>query len=340
MLERATERTLLAEHVSMLPYTMRAAAIDRFGGPEVLTVRRLPVPRVDAGEVLIALDTAGVGSWDAEMRAGWYPGGKPRFPLVLGTDGAGIVAAVGARVRRLKPGDRVYSYSFANPKGGFYAEYVCVAAEYVAPVPESLDLKHAGSVPTMGLTALQGIDDALQLRKGETIIIHGASGGVGTIAVQFARLRGARVLASASGADGVALARRLGADMAVDGKTQDVAAVARSFAPDGVDALLALAGGKTLSRCLDALRRGGRVAYPNGVEPAPRRRQGIAVVAYDATPGVREFERLSRAITAAQLEIPIAGAYRLAHASKAHERLEQGHVLGKLVLRIGSHGHA
>ena len=97
---------------------MPAAAIDHFGGPEVLTLHIVPVPAIDADEVLIALDMAGVGPWDADIREGWYPGGKPRFPLVLGVDGAGIVAAVGSRVRRLKVGDKVYSYSWANPKGG------------------------------------------------------------------------------------------------------------------------------------------------------------------------------------------------------------------------------
>jgi NADPH:quinone reductase-like Zn-dependent oxidoreductase len=102
---------------------MRAAAIDRFGGPEILTLHVLPVPDVDPAEVLMAVHTAGVGSWDADMRGGWLPdGARPRFPLVLGTDGSGTVAAVGSRVRRFAPGDTVYSYSFANPKGGFYAE--------------------------------------------------------------------------------------------------------------------------------------------------------------------------------------------------------------------------
>src|SRR5437660_2591230 len=104
-----------------VPETMRAAAIDRFGGPEVLTVRTVPVPEPDSGEVLIAVHTAGVGSWDAEMRAGWWPEGRPRFSVILGSDGSGQLAAVGSRVRRLKRGDRVYAYSFAAPKGGFYA---------------------------------------------------------------------------------------------------------------------------------------------------------------------------------------------------------------------------
>ena len=313
---------------------MRAAAIDRFGGPRVLSIHELPVPSVGPREVLIALDSAGVASWDADARAGWWPGGRPRFPLVLGTDGAGRIAAVGSRVRRFEIGEPVYAYSYVNPKGGFYAEYVAVRAEKVAPVPGRLDLLDAGAIGTTGLTALQGVDDALHVARGEAVIIHGAGGGVGSLAVQFAKRRGARVLATASGRDGLALVRRLGADAAVDGRREDIAAAARRFAPDGVDAVLALAGGKSLTRCLDALRRGGRVAYPNGIEPPPRKRRGIRVESYDAVPGVRESQRLNRAIDAARLEVPIDRAYRLADAARAHERLAKGHVLGKIVLRI------
>ena len=253
---------------------------------------------------------------------------------MLGTDGAGTVAAVGSRVRRFKAGDRVMAYGFNNPKGGFYAEYAAVSSDWVAPAPKRFDLLHAGAIPITGLTALQGIDDALQLKKGETVIIHGASGGVGTLAVQFARLRGATVLATASGTDGVALVRRLGADAAVDGRRENIAAAARRLAPDGVDAVLALASGKGLTQCLDALRRGGRVAYPHGVEPGPRKRRGLTVIPYNGNPGVRELQRLGRAIEAAKLEVPLAATYPLARAAQAHERLAKGHVLGKVVLRI------
>ena len=211
-----------------VPQVMRAAAIDRFGGPEVLTIHSLPVPRPDPDEVLIAVHTAGMGSWDADMRGGWWPEGRPKFPVVLGTDGTGKVAAVGSRVRRLQVRDKVYAYSFNNPKGGFYAEYVAVPTANVAPVPETLDLRRAGAIATTGLTALQGIDDALRIRAGEALIIHEASGGVGTLAVQFAKARGARVLATASGQDGVKLVRRLGADMAIDGHRESLPAAARA----------------------------------------------------------------------------------------------------------------
>jgi NADPH2:quinone reductase len=318
-----------------IPKTMRAAALDRYGGPEVLSLHSLPVPVPEAGEVLIAVDTAGVGKWDADIRDGWSPSGRTsHFPLVLGTDGAGLVAAQGARVRHVAVGDRVYSYSWDNKKGGFYAEYVVVPAHTVAPVPEGLDLKHAGAIPTTGLTALQGIDDALRLTTDETVVIHGAAGGVGSLALQFAKLRGARVLATASGEDGVTFVRRLGADAAVDGRHDDIGAAARSLAPGGVDAVLGLAGGDSLEQCIKALRSGGRAAYPNGVEPTPRKQPGIKITAYDATAGYREFEQLNLAVTAAKLKVRIAAEYPLADAATAHERLAAGHVLGKIVLRI------
>jgi NADPH:quinone reductase-like Zn-dependent oxidoreductase len=314
---------------------MRAAVIDRFGGPEVLTLRVVPVPALDASEVLIAVHTAGVGSWDADMREGWWPDSKrPGFPLVLGTDGSGTIAAVGSRVRRFTPGERAYAYSFANPKGGFYAEYVAVSADKAGKPPANLSLTEAGAIPATGLTAIQGVDDVLHVRRGEAVVIHGAAGGVGSLALQFAKMRGARVLATASGRDGIALVRRLGADAVVDGRREDLAAAALAFAPGGVDAVLAFAGGKPLTRLLDGVRHGGRVAFPNGVEPAPRKRRGLSLQSYDATPGVREYDRLRRAITAARLEVPIGASHPLAEAAKAHLRLTKRHVLGKIVLRV------
>src|SRR4030095_13144590 len=241
------------------PATMRAAAIDRFGGPEVLTLRTLPVPSLGPGEVLIALHTAGVGGWDADMRGGWWPGKRPPFPIVLGTDGSGTIAAVGSRVRRFTRGDAVYAYSFANSKRGFYAEYVAVAAERGGRPPKMLTLREAGAIAATGLTALQGVDNALRIKRGESVAIHGASGAVGSLALQFAKMRGARVLATASGTDGVRLVRQLGADAATDGHHEDLAKAAMRFAPDGLDAVLAFAGGKPLTRLLDGMKRGGRV---------------------------------------------------------------------------------
>jgi NADPH2:quinone reductase len=172
------------------------------------------------------------------------------------------------------------------------------------------------------------------VQRGESVIIHGGSGGGGTLAIQFAKLRRAKVLATATTIEGLELVREMGADAAVDSRHDDVAAAARRFAPDGVDAVLALAGGDALERAIDAVRRGGRVAYPNGVEPVPAKRRGIRFIAYDGVSGIREFERLNRAVTSAKLKVPISERFPLADAAKAHEHLAAGHVLGKTVLRI------
>jgi NADPH:quinone reductase-like Zn-dependent oxidoreductase len=317
-----------------IPETMKAMAIDRYGGPSVLSMHSVPVPTPASNEVLIAVNTAGVGGWDAHMREQPSESGHDHFPRILGTDGSGTIAAVGSRVRRLQVGDRVFSYSYDNPKGGFYAEYIAVPATSAAPIPEGFDFVQAGACTATGLTALQGVDDALDLQRGETILIHGASGAVGHLAVQFAKARGARVLATASGKDGIAFVRRLGVDLVVDGKRDDIEPVARAFAPNGIDAILAFVGGPSLTRCLNTLRRGGRVAHPNGISPVPRQRRGLSITTYDAEAGIRQFERLDRAMRAAKLQIPIAKTYTLANAVRAHQRIAEGHVLGKIVLRV------
>ena len=150
---------------------MKAAAIDRFGGPGQIKRRTLPVPQPGDGEVLIALHAAGVGEWDAAIREGtWRPPGRTKFPLIPGIDGAGIVVAKGAHVRRFRIGDRVYAYQFGN-RSGFYAEYTVADADNVAPVPHPLRSSPRRGGSANGLTALQGIDDALHLRRGGTILI-------------------------------------------------------------------------------------------------------------------------------------------------------------------------
>ncbi|HEV8291062.1 MAG TPA: NADP-dependent oxidoreductase, partial [Tepidisphaeraceae bacterium] len=250
-----------------IPATMRVAAIDRFGSPSVLKMREVPVPSIGANEVLIKIHTAGVGSWDVDIRGGWWPEGKPKFPIILGTDGSGTIVAAGGRVRRLKVGDKVWGYAWMSPKGGFYAEYIAVAADKVAWIPKNLDLRESGAILATGLTALQGIDDHLKVKRRENVIVHGAAGGVGSLALQFAKLRGARVLATATGRDGVALVKRLDADAAADGKKETLSEAARRFAPDGIDAIFATAGGKPLEQCIAALKPRGRLCYPNGVEP-------------------------------------------------------------------------
>ncbi|HTY50911.1 MAG TPA: NADP-dependent oxidoreductase [Steroidobacteraceae bacterium] len=317
-----------------VPASMHAAAIDRAGEAEVVRLHTLPVPKVGADEVLIAVHTAGVGVWDSDVRR--HPGQlkHPRFPLVLGSDGAGTVAAVGADVHGFRVGEAVYAYNWDNPAGGFYAEYVSVPAEHVGHVPRGLGLREAGAAVISALTALQGIDDRLHLRAGQTLIIYGASGAVGSLAIQFAKLRGARVLATASGADAAAFVKGLGADAVVDARRDDVAAAVRAFAPGGADAILGLAGGKGLERCITALRPGGRLAFPKGIDPEPRARPGVTIEGYDAVSGPAQYARLAAAIEARALRVPIAAEYPLTEAAQAQRRMEAGHVLGKIVLRV------
>ena len=319
-----------------VPAMMRAAAIEAFGGPEKLVVREVRVPAVAPHEVLIRVDTAGVGIWDAKARRGEWADGHEQFPMVLGADGSGTIASLGDDVRGLSIGDAVYGYAYGDTKGGFYAEYVALSAEHVAPMPASLDFREAGAIAVTGLTALAGIDDVLGVRPGQTVLVHGATGGVGTMAVQLAKRRGARVLATASGGDGRELLRSLGVDEAIDTHHDDVLAVARRLAPDGVDGLLALAGGPALERAIAALRDGGRIAYPNGVEPpdAAALPAGVTATAFDGVPNPAAFARLNAILDETPLDVPIAAMYSLNDAAEAHRRLERGHVLGKIVLVV------
>jgi len=137
-------------------------------------------------------------------------GGKPNFPYVLGSDGAGTVVAVGQHVSQVRQGDQVYALALANPKGGFHAQYIAVKADQVSRIPRNLTTEQAGAMPVDAITALIGLDDTLGLKRGESIMIFGASGGIGHMAVQLAKRMGARVLAVASGEDGVALAAPAG----------------------------------------------------------------------------------------------------------------------------------
>jgi NADPH:quinone reductase-like Zn-dependent oxidoreductase len=313
-----------------IPETMRAAAIDQFGGPEELHVQPLPVPEPGPDQVLIRLDTAGIGVWDPYVRSGELKLGGTSFPLVIGNDGAGTVVAVGDRVKRFRAGDRVYAYALA---GGFYAEYVAVKQDEAAAVPSGLATDQAGALGCDGITALAGLDDQLHLRAGQTLMVYGASGGIGHVAVQLAKRIGAEVFAVASGPDGVALAKSLGADAVADGRRDDVAEAARAFAPEGLDAALILAGGPRVDEALGALKEDGRVAYPKGVEPAPERRKGISVRGYDGVPSPEKFERLNQLVGAGPFRVELGHVYRLDEAEQAHREIDKHH-LGKLALRL------
>jgi len=314
--------------------TMRAVAIDEFGGIEKMKARELPVPEVAADEIMMRVDTAGVGVWDPFEREGGFAkefGVQPNFPHVLGSDGAGTVEQVGDDVHNFKAGDRVYGINFLNPKGGFYAEYAVVKANNAAMIPPALSTRAAGVLAVDGVTALDGLDKALRLKAGESVLILGASGGVGHLAVQLAKRMNARVLAVASGADGVELARRLGADKVIDGHREDILKAAQEFAPNGLDAALLMAGGEAAEQAITALRRGGRAAYPGGVPDVPQTRDGLKLVSYNGEPEPETFAKLNELIARGPFEVHIARTFKLEDAARAQQALND-HYLGKLAL--------
>ena len=278
-----------------------------------------------------------MGVWDASIRDGSWSKGKPKFPLVPGVDGAGTVVAAGARVRRVHVGDRVYAYEFGNPKGGFYAQFAVARADHVDRLPAALETREAAAGVTTGLTAMQGLS-LLRLRRGSTVLIFGASGAVGTIAVQIAKRSGATVIATASGRPASRVVRRLGADLVVDARNDSGLARLRRATPQGLDAVFALAGGEDLERCLDLLRRGGRIAYPNGIEPEPKRRPGVATRTFDAVADPRQFRSLRKYLGDRRMQVPLAAVYPLSQAARAHRRLAQGHIVGRIVLRVPKAG--
>lgn len=317
--------------------TMRAVALDRFGGPETLKVQTVPVPEAGADEILIHVEAAGVGAWDPFERQGGFVemlGREPKFPYVLGTDGAGTVAAVGETVQEFKEGDRVYAAELGNPKGGFYAEYAVVKADNAALIPSALNMDQAAVLASDGLTALKGLEEVLDLQRDESIMIFGASGGIGHLAVQLAKRLGARVFAVASGEDGVNFVKRLGADAAVDGRSDNVLDVAREFATDGIDCALVTAGGEATDRALSAIRPDGRVAYPNGVMPEPKAPARVTTEAYDGEGGREALDRLNELIEAGPFEVHVHRTFPLDEAAAAQAALEEHH-LGKIALRVG-----
>lgn len=314
---------------------MNAIVIDRFGAEEELTTRTVPVPEVGDRDVLIRVAVAGLGSWDVIEREGEYDGafGVPSpFPYILGWEGAGTVEAVGAAVTRFRRGDRVYAASTPVPRGGFYAEYAVVDEEHVASVPARLTDEQAAVLAWDALTAASGLD-AIAARPGDTVMVFGASGGIGHLAVQLAAYRGLRVLAVASGPDGVSLARELGADAAVDGRAEDVLDAAARFAPEGLDAALVTAGGPVSERALSAVAPAGRIAWPNGVNPPPSAAIAGRLDRYDGARNRAALARLNEVVEAGGITPHVARVFEADQVVSAHRALREHH-LGKLALRV------
>jgi NADPH:quinone reductase-like Zn-dependent oxidoreductase len=316
------------------PQQMKVMAVDEFGHADKLTLHTLPLPTVDAGEVLIRIKIAGVGIWDEMEREGELVYNEVHFPRVLGGECAGTIVAIGDGVERFAVGDRVYAQSFMNDKGGSYAEYVVVSSETVAPMPDGLDMLMAGGLPIAGVTALSNLQVSGTGNKTK-LMLWGASGGVGHVALQLAKRMGANVFAIASGADGVALVKQLGADEAVDGHSDDVVQRARAFAPDGFDVALVLVGGDTVQSTLSLVRQGGMITFPNGVMPEPKAPDGVELKKANGFANPTLLDQLNRLIGIGEFQVHIAQTFGLEEAAQAQSAMKQ-HYLGKIVLRVSS----
>ncbi len=315
---------------------MRAVVIDRFGGPEVLSVRNVPVPEPEPDQLLVRVRSAGVGIWDLGEREGSIAkrlGMQPKFPWILGSEGAGEIVAVGERVSGFRNGDLVYGDIWAtNPKMGFYAEYTALNSNSAWPIPSTVTTEQAGALLIDGATALRGLDDTLGLKQGENLMIFGASGGLGHLAIQLATRLGARVFAVASGEDGVALAQRLGAEVAVDGHAGNIGVSARQFAPHGFDAALITVPGEASEAALITMREGGRVAYPwVNQRPAPKAPSTVRLFGYNGNIDGALVTKLGRLAEAGPFEVHLDGTFKLDRAVDAYRALGSHH-LGRLAL--------
>ena len=313
--------------ISALPKTMKAAVIDEPGPPETLHIKDVAVPRVGHDHVLIALQYAGVGIWDAEQRKGEF--GKIGPGTVPGVDGTGTIAAIGANVQDFHVGDRVYAYSYGQTHG-FYAEYVNVAASHVAAVPPQIEPPVAGGMPCVALTALTGLE-MLKTQQGQTLLIFGASGGVGSLGVWLGSGMGAVVIGTAR-PDVHAYVRSLGAAHAIDPHASGLERILKREAPNGFDGALITASGDRLPALLSHLKARAASAYPNGVEPEPQV-DAHPSISFDGEASPDAFKRLNHEIGSRTVPLRIE-EYALQDVVAAHRRVEQGHVVGKIVLRI------
>lgn len=309
--------------------TMKAVRIRSFGGPEVLELAEVekPVPKED--EVLIKVRAASVNPVDYKIRSGAYPVVKQdQLPKVLGRDVAGEVERCGSAVGNFKEGDTVYAMLDTGPGG--YAEYVTVRAELVAPKPEQLDYRAAAAVPLAGLTAWQGLFDHGHLEAGQRVLIHGGAGGVGHLAVQFAKAKGATV-ATTVGAEDIEFAKRLGADQVIDHTRERFEDTVRD-----VDLVLDLISGDTQERSWAVLKDGGTMisslARPSEAKAREHHARASSFVAH---PDRDELMEIGRLIDEGKVHPHVSAVFELGEAAKAQVQLERHHSQGKVVLQVG-----
>ncbi len=315
---------------------MRAIVLPRFGGPELLEERDLPKPSPGPGEVLVRVAASGTNPVDAKIRAHGTWAQIP-LPAVLGYDASGVVEAVGPGVKEPRVGDEVYYTPeiFGNALGT-YAEWNVVPAAIVARKPARLSHVEAAALPLAAGTAWEAVVRRLAVRVGETLLVHGGAGGVGSFAVQIAKAVGARVIATA-GPENQATLRDLGADVCVDYRAEDPAKAAlRETGGAGVDAVFSTVGGDTILRSLPAARPFARLATILGVSgdltPLYARNQTLHGV-FLTREGAR-LRELAALVDQGKLRPIVEAVLPLGGAAEAHRRLDTGHGRGKIALDL------
>jgi NADPH2:quinone reductase len=332
--------------VAPLPTTMTGIALDGKGGPEVLKPASMPLPQAGYGQILVKVAAAGVNRPDVQQRMGAYPPPPGHSPLP-GLEIAGEVAAVGPGVARWKVGDSVC----ALVNGGGYAEY-CVAEEVQAlPVPEGLSMAEAGGLPETAFTVWNNVFERGRLEAGDWFLVHGGTSGIGTTAIQLAKAFGARVIATAGSDDKCKVCRDLGADVAINYKTEDfVAVIKEATGGHGVDVTLDMVGGDYTEKNIIAAAEDGRIvqiatlAGPTTTFTLARlMMKRVTLTGSTLRPRTREVKAgFARAlekkvwplIAAGRVKVIMDSTFPLAQAADAHRRMETSQHVGKIVLTI------
>jgi len=305
---------------------MKAIRIHKPGGPEVLRYEYAPLPKPAAGELLIKAYSASVNPADWQM-VSRNPSDR-QYPWIPGYDISGVVAELGEGVTGYKMGDEIYGMLFPNPAGA-YAEYAVVPASQIARKPKSLSHTEAAAMPIVGLTAWQALLGAGELSAGQTVLIHAAAGGVGHIAVQMAKWKGAHVIGTASGRNEAFLGE-IGVDKFIDYTTTRFEDVVHDM-----DVVLEMFGGDTVERSLKVLRKGGiYVSIKRAHTPEIAAQYGIQSKSILAKSNTSDLERIAQLIDSGSLKPHVSIVLPLREARKAFELSQEGHTRGKIVLQI------
>jgi NADPH:quinone reductase-like Zn-dependent oxidoreductase len=309
--------------------TMKAIVVHEFGGPEVLKYENVPRPEPEDDQLLVRVIAAGVNPVDASICSGKYAKFVgTTLPFIPGSDIGGIVEKTAPRITKFKPGDAVFAYTDLK-RGGGYAEYALATEHEAAAKPRSLRYAEAAAVPIVALTAWQALVDTAKLSASQTVLIHGGSGGVGTFAIQIAKARGAKVIATASTAN-QNLLKQLGADVAIDYTKQKFEDVAKD-----VDVVLDSVGKDTLARSYGVVKKGGTiVSIVTSPEQAELDKRGIRGESISVKPNSSELSEIGKLIDENRIKVIVSHVSPLSEAMKAQEQVATGHTRGKIVLKV------